>query len=304
MALMDTYRLQVFLECARLKNFSRAAEVLHISQPSISLHIRDLEEWCGTDLFERRGRRVELTEAGARLKEHAQRVLTSLDTARQDVQEVLGLGRGRLAVGGSGLPGTYMLPKVLSMFKARYPKLEMYMKFGVSAQVEQLLQEDSVELAMFSREPKLKGLVAEPYGASGMVIAAPAGHPLAQKRKVTLKEVASEPFVLREPESAGGEIVRKYFSEHGLAINVAMELSSHEAIKVAVAEGLGVSAIARRWLLNEQALKQIAILKVPEFKLQIHHRIVRREGRLLSRAAKTFLQFLRDQKPAMSRLLE
>src|SRR3954470_24288500 len=128
---MDTYRLQVFLECARLKNFSRAAESLHLSQPSISLHIRSLEDWCGTRLFERRGRRVELTEAGARLKEHAQRVLASIDAARQDVQEVLGIGRGRLAVGGSGLPGTYLLPKALSIFKSWYPKLDIYMNFGV-----------------------------------------------------------------------------------------------------------------------------------------------------------------------------
>lgn len=300
---MDTYRLQVFLQCVRLKNFSRAAEVLHISQPSISLHIRDLEKWCGTSLFERRGRRVELTEAGHRLKEHAQGVLTSLDTARQDVQEVLGLGRGRLAVGGAGLLGTYLLPKALSMFKSRYPRLEIYMNYGVSSHIEQLLQEDVIELGMFSREPRVRGLVCEPYATSGMVIAAPAGHRLAAKRKVGLRELAREPFVLREPESAGGELVRAYFSKRGLAINVAMELSSHEAIKVAVAEGLGVTGIARRWLANELALKQISIVRVPEFKLSIDHWIVQRKGRLLSQAAKSFLQFLRDKKPEMKKLL-
>ena len=92
---MDTDRLKIFLECARLKNFSRAAEVLHLSQPSISLHIRQLEDWCGTNLFQRRGRRVELTEAGQLLKQHAQRILTDLSMARQDVQELLNLGRGR-----------------------------------------------------------------------------------------------------------------------------------------------------------------------------------------------------------------
>lgn len=300
---MDTYRLQVFLECVRLKNFSRAAEVLHISQPSISLHIRDLEEWCGANLFERRGRRVELTEAGRRLKHHAQRVLADLDTARQDVQEVDGLVRGRLAVGGSGLPGTYMLPKALSMFKSLYPKLEIYMNFGVSSHVEQLLQEDVVELAMFSREPKGRGLLCEAYGASKMVIAAPPEHPLAAKRTVSLKDLVREPFVLREPESAGGELVRGYFSKKDMTIKVAMELSSHEAIKVAVAEGLGVTAVARRWLANELALKQLAVVKVPEFKLAIVHWIVQRKGRLLSRAAKTFLQFLSDKKPEMRKLL-
>jgi DNA-binding transcriptional LysR family regulator len=301
---MDTFRLKVFLQCARLKNFSRAAEVLHISQPSISLHIRDLEQWCGTNLFERRGRRVELTEAGHRLKEHAQRVLTSLDVARQDVQEVLGLGRGRLAVGGAGLPGTYLLPKALSVFKNLYPKLEIYMNFGVSAHIEQLLQEDVIELGMFSREPKSRGLVGERYATSRMVIAAPGRHPLAAKRAVRLRDLAREPFVLREPESTGADLVRSYFSTRGLSINVAMELASHEAIKVAVAEGLGVTGIARRWLANELALKQISILKVPEFRLSIDHWIVQRKGRFLSQAAKTFLQFLRDRKAEMRKHLQ
>lgn len=301
---MDTYRFKVFLECARLKNFSRAAEVLHISQPSISLHIRGLEEWCGTSLFERRGRRVELTEAGRRLKEHAQRMLTNLDMARQDVQEVLGLGRGRLAVGGAGLPGTYMLPKALSMFKSLYPKLEIYMNFGVSSQIEQLLQEDVVEIGMFSRKPKVRGLKGERYASSEMVTAAPAWHPMARKPRVSLRELAREPLVLREPEAAGGELVRSYFARKGLSINIAMELSSHEAIKVAVAEGLGITLIARPWLANELALSKIAIIKVPELNLSIDHWVFRREGRVLSQTARAFLQFLRDKKPELMKLLE
>jgi|ERR1043166_1038 DNA-binding transcriptional LysR family regulator len=300
---MDTDRFKIFLECARLKNFSRAAEVLHLSQPSVSLHIRQLEDWCGTNLFQRRGRRVELTDAGQILKQHAQRVLTDLDAARQDVQELLGLGRGRLAVAGGGLPGTYMLPKALSMFKALYPKLEIYMKFGVSSEIEQLLQDDSVELAMFSRKPKIAGLKYESFASSAMVTAAPARHHLTSKARVTLKELVREPLILREVESAGGELVRSYFARKRLPINIAMELSSHEAIRVSVAEGFGVTIIARRWLENELALKRISIVNVPALKLSIHHGIVYREGRILSQAAKTFLQFLRDKKPELAELL-
>jgi LysR family transcriptional regulator, low CO2-responsive transcriptional regulator len=301
---MDTYRLHVFVECARLKNFSRAAELLHLSQPSISLHVKSLEDWCGTRLFERRGRRVELTEAGARLKEHAQRILASLDTARQDIREVVELGCGRLAVGGAGLPGTYLLPKALSNFKSIYPKLDIYMNYGVSTSIEQLLEEDAIELGMFSHEPRLRGLVSEPYAVSDMIVAAPPRHPLARKRRVSLEELAAEPFVLREPESAGTELVRRFFNDRHLDIKLAMEVSSHEAIKVAVAEGLGISAIARRWIDNEVALGQIAILKTPDFKLEICHRIAQRGARTLSHAAKTFLQFLRDRKRDMSRLVK
>ncbi|HWX77664.1 MAG TPA: LysR family transcriptional regulator [Candidatus Acidoferrales bacterium] len=300
---MDTDRFKIFLECARLKNFSRAAEVLHLSQPSISLHIRQLEEWCGTNLFQRRGRRVELTDAGQLLKQHAQRVLTDLGMARQDVQELLSLGRGRLAVAGAGLPGTYMLPKALSMFKAQYPKLEINMNFGTSSQVEQSLQEDVVELAMFSRKPKVAGLKYESYASSAMVTAVPPGHRLTRKNRVTLKDLAREPLILREPEAAGGELVRSYFARKGLKINAAMELSSHEAIKVAVAEGFGIAIIARRWLANELALKMISTVDVSDLKLSIDHGIIYREGRVISQAAKTFLQFLRDEKAELAKAL-
>src|ERR1041385_3457561 len=185
---MDTDRLRIFLECARLGNFSRAAEALHLSQPSISLHIRQLEDWFGTNLFERRGRRVELTDAGRVLREHAQRVLIDLDAAREGVREISGLGGGRLAVGGSGLPATYLLPKPLSMLKALHPKLEIFMKFGASSEIEPLLKDDVVELAMFSRKPKAAGLVYEPFASSAMVAAAPPNHPLARKTHVSLKE--------------------------------------------------------------------------------------------------------------------
>lgn len=301
---MDTYRLEVFLECARLKNFSRAAEVLHLSQPSISLHVQSLEDWCGTRLFERHGRRVELTEAGVRLKEHAQRILASLTTARQDVREVVDPGRGRLATGGAGLPGMYVLPKALGMFKSRYPKVDINMTYSGSMGIEQLLYEDALEIAMFSHEPKLRGLVSEPYATSDVIIVAPPRHPLTRKRRVSLKDLAAEPFVLREPESAGTGMVHRIFNDGDLEITVAMEVSSHEAIKVAVVEGLGISAIARRWVENEVALGQLVVLNAPDFKMEICHRIVHRGARTLSQAAKMFLQFLRERKPEMRRLLK
>jgi LysR family transcriptional regulator, low CO2-responsive transcriptional regulator len=300
---MDTYRLKVFLECARLKNFSRAAGALRLSQPSISLHVRGLEEWCGMRLFERRGRRVELTDAGETLKEHAQRILASFDTALHDVRSVLELGRGRLAIGGAGLAGTYLLPKALSIFKTIYPKLDIYMNYGPATSIEQLLQEDTIEIGMFSRDSRVHGLLAVSYAASEMIIAAPPRHPLARKRRVSLEELAAEPFVMREPDSSGTDLVRHFFKERGFDIKLAMEVSSHESIKVAVAEGLGITALGRRWIDNEVALGQIAILKAPDFKLAIDHRVVQREGRPLSQAAKIFRQFLHDRRREFGRLV-
>jgi DNA-binding transcriptional LysR family regulator len=120
---------------------------------------------------------------------------------------------------------------------------------------------------------------------------------------VSIQELADQPFVLREPESSGTELVRRFFNDRRLDIKVAMEVSSHESIKIAVAEGLGISAIGRRWIDNEVKLGQIAILKVPDFKLSIRHRIVQRAGRPLSHAARTFLQFLKKHQSEMNRLV-
>jgi DNA-binding transcriptional LysR family regulator len=156
---------------------------------------------------------------------------------------------------------------------------------------------------MFSRKPKVAGLKYESYATSAMVTAVPPGHSLTRKNRVTLKDLAREPLILREPEAAGGELVRSYFARRGLKINAAMELSSHEAIKVAVAEGFGIAIIARRWLANELALKMISTIDVSGLKLSIDHGIIYREGRVISQAAKTFLQFLRDKKAELAKAL-
>src|SRR5690348_2697921 len=113
---MDTLRFRVFLECARLKNFSRAAELLHMSQPSVSFHINQLEDWLGAPLFTRHGKRVELTEAGVYLQSQAPQILSGIELIRQGVHDMLQIDRGRLAVAAGGPLGTYMLPRALGIF--------------------------------------------------------------------------------------------------------------------------------------------------------------------------------------------
>jgi DNA-binding transcriptional LysR family regulator len=136
-----------------------------------------------------------------------------------------------------------------------------------------------------------------------MVAAVSPKHPLTRKAKISLRDIAREPLILREPETAGGALIRSYFARKNLDINIAMELSSHESIKVAVAEGLGITIIAKRWLAKELALKMISTVDVPDLRLSIHHGVMYREGRVLSQAAKTFLEFLRDRKPELRKLL-
>jgi DNA-binding transcriptional LysR family regulator len=300
---MDTLRFRVFLECARLKNFSRAAEILHMSQPSVSFHINQLEDWCGAPLFHRRGKRVELTEAGRYLKQHAQQLLSSIEIVRQGVQELMHIERGRLAVAAGGPLGTHMLPKVLGIFKSLHPKLEINMKFGIAPEIEYWLNEDMIELGMFSRKPKSPGLAGELYASSPMVAVASPRHPIAAKRGLKINDLLKAPLILREVESAGGEMVRAFFAQRGLKITSSMEFSNHEAIKIAVSQGLGISIMSKGLLLNELALKRLKILSVADLTISLDHWIVYRRDRMLSNAAKEFLEFLRERKAEFVKIL-
>ncbi|HEX9446110.1 MAG TPA: LysR family transcriptional regulator [Candidatus Binatia bacterium] len=300
---MDTLRFRVFLECARLKNFSRAAEILHMSQPSVSFHINQLEDWLGAPLFHRRGKRVELTEAGIYLKGQAQQLLSSIEGIRQGVHELLHIDRGRLAVAAGGPLGTHMLPRALGIFRGLHPEVEIHMRFGIAPEIEYWLNEDIIELGMFSRKPKSPGLAGEFYASSPMVAVASPRHPIASKRGLKLKDLLKEPLILREPEAAGGEVVRAFFAQRGLKVRKGMELSNHEAIKVAVAQGLGVTVMSKGLLWNEVALKTLKVLSVDDLDLSIDHWLAYRSGRKLSNAGAALRQFLQERKSELVKLL-
>jgi DNA-binding transcriptional LysR family regulator len=300
---MDTLRFRVFLECARLKNFSRAAEVLHMSQPSVSFHISQLEDWLGAPLFSRRGKRVELTEAGIYLQSQAPQILSSIELVRQGVHDMLQIDRGRLSVAAGGPLGTHMLPRALGIFRSLHPGVEINMRFGIAPEIEQWLNDDVIELGLFSRKPKSRGLIGEFYARSPMVAVASPRHPIASKRRLGIKDLLKEPLILREPEAAGGEAVRAFFAEKGLKVRHGMELSNHEAIKVAVAQGLGITVMSKALLSNEVTLKKLKILSVGDMELSIDHWIAYRDGRRLSNAGAALRQFLQERKTELVQLL-
>jgi DNA-binding transcriptional LysR family regulator len=284
---LNLHRLRVFHAVARRESYSRAAEDLRISQPAVSKHVLDLEEELGTKLFHRLGRRIVLTEAGRLMTDYAQRIFLLADEARRALEELQGLERGRLHLGGSSTPGNYLLPKALAAFQAKYPRLEVSLNIMASHDVvEQVLRQD-LDLgfvgATFSAD-----LHVQPYVEDELILILRPGHPLASIRTISREALEKETFVLRDVASGTRTVAEAELKARGIAIRRLLELRSVEAVKQAVAEGLGISFISRHAVALEVRHKVLAVAADPRFRFRRPLVMISRKDARLSPAALAF----------------
>ncbi|HEV8354991.1 MAG TPA: LysR family transcriptional regulator [bacterium] len=241
---MNLHQLRIFHTVARLGSYSRAAEELKISQPSVSIQVGDLERSLGVDLFEQLGKRIYLTEAGRVLEEYAQRILGLFDEASAAVAEVRGVHRGRLAIGATNIPGTYLLPRALFSFQERFPQITVSLEIGTARRIQERVLRNEVELGVVGWEISAQNLVSRRFYEDEIVLVVPPGHRLAAGGPVPLGTLRDERVIMRERGSGTREAVEAALREANLALPAAMELGSGEAIKEAVAAGLGVSFLS------------------------------------------------------------
>ncbi|HEX9532502.1 MAG TPA: LysR substrate-binding domain-containing protein [bacterium] len=176
---MNLHQLRIFVTVAKRGSFSRAAEELHISQPSASIQVADLERALGVDLFEQVGRQIHLTEAGRVLEDYARRILALTEEARTAVSETAGLRRGHLAVGASPTPGTYLLPRIIAGFQERYPQVSISLHIAASTEVGERLMRHELDLGVVGGKMHTPGLQTEPFLDDEIVLVAAPTHPLA-----------------------------------------------------------------------------------------------------------------------------
>jgi DNA-binding transcriptional LysR family regulator len=241
---VNLHQLRIFHTVARLGSYSRAAEELKISQPSVSIQVGDLERSLGVDLFEQLGKRIYLTEAGRVLEEYAQRILGLFDEASAAVAEVRGVHRGRLAIGATNIPGTYLLPRALFSFQERFPQITVSLEIGTARRIQERVLRNEVELGVVGWEISAQNLVSRRFYEDEIVLVVPPGHRLAAGGPVPLGTLRDERVIMRERGSGTREAVEAALREANLALPAAMELGSGEAIKEAVAAGLGVSFLS------------------------------------------------------------
>lgn len=284
-------QLRAFEAASRLLSMTRAAEELHTSQPTVSIQLKELAESVGMPLFEQQGKRLRLTEAGRELQETVREVFASWGRFESRIAELQGVQRGTLRL-AAVTTAEYLLPQLLGPFCDAFPGVELELAVENRRTILQRLEQDMDDLTVIMVPPEDTRLRVLPFVENPLVVIAATGHRLAGKR-CNLKQLQDERWLLREPGSGGRLIVEAHFKKEGFSPRVAMALGSNEAIKHAVAGGLGITILSRHALEgSEQGLVE---LKVAGFPLPGRFSFVMREGRRLSPVAEAFLQFAQER---------
>ena len=286
-------QLQVFEAAARLRSFSRAAAELHLTQPGISMQIRELEGHVGVPLFERIGRAMHLTEAGGALLRHTNEMHRALKDAEETLDALRGLRTGRLHLGVTST-AKYFAPRLLARFRDEYPGLALQLTVANRETVIEALAGNAVDLAIMGRSPRGLDTVAAAFAPHPFVIIAAPDHPLARRRRIPVGTMATLPFLVREPGSGTRSAMQRFLDDHGIAVPVAMEMASNETIKQAVMAGMGVSFLSQHTIALELASRRLIVLDVQGLPVMREWFVVHLAAKLLSPTAQAFYAFVRQ----------
>ena len=295
---MDLRRLEIFAKVAELGSFSRAAEALFLTQPTISEHVRALEDEVGVQLLDRLGRGATPTRAGQLLLGYARRMLTLSREAHQALERFQGRMSGELVIGGSTIPGEYVLPALIGQFKAKYPDISISLLIGSTRQVAEWLDEGRVEVAVVGARPATRTLEAKELMPDELVVVVPASHPWATRRTTTLGDLQKEPMVVRERGSGSREAVEHALQEAGVplaSLRVVGEMGSTQAVKQAVRAGVGIALISKRAVEDECRAGLLACVKVKDLRVARAFYLVTHRDRTRSPLAQGFVEFLESQ---------
>jgi len=287
-------QLRVFEASARLGSLARAAEALHMAQPTVSVQIKKLSETIGVPLFEQVGKRMHLTEAGRRLYEGCQeifRVLTSVEDAISGLR-TLEAGRLRLAVSTTGMS---FAPRLLGVFLERHPGVEVALQAYNRQTLVGRLRDNADDLYIFADAPELDDVVAQELLPNPLVVLARDDHPLARERSIPFARLAQEPFLVREEGSGTRRMVMRLFRERGLAPAIRLELGTNEAIKEAILAGLGVAILSRYTFGLDPESSRYVCLDVEGFPLENHWYLAYPAGKHLGATARAVLDFSRAE---------
>lgn len=294
-----TFRqLTVFSSVARNLSFTRAAEELHLSQPAVSMQVRQLEDHIGLPLFEQLGKKIFLTEAGHEIYHYARNIAEQLLEAEAVIADLKGLKRGKLKIAVAST-ANYVAPKLLATFSQHYPTITVSLDVTNRQALLAELENNDIELAIMGKPPKELDLVAESFMENPLVIIAPANHRLAKVRNIPLQSLRNKVFLIREPGSGTRIAMERFFAEHALHIVNGMEMNSSEAIKQAVQAGLGLGVVSLHTVELELEAGRLVVLDVEHMPIQRHWYIVHRREKRLSGTAMAFKRFLLEDSAAL-----
>lgn len=290
-------QLKVFEAVARNLSFTRAAEELFLSQPAVSMQIKQLEGNIGVPLFEQLGKKIYLTEGGREFYRYSRAISQILIEAEQVLAELKGVKRGRLDI-SVATTANYFATRLLAVFSKQYEHLNYRLDVTNRETLLQQLEANEKDLVIMGRPPDDLDLVAEPFMENPLVVIAQPGHALAGQ-SVALERLRQETFVVRERGSGTRIAMERFFTERGVQIHTGMEMSSNEAIKQAVQAGLGLGIVSVHTLSLELETRRLALLDVEGFPILRHWYVVHRRGKRLTAVAQAFKEFVLAQAEAL-----
>jgi len=295
---MDLKRLEIFCKIIDLKSFTRAAEEVHLAQPTVSEHMRLLEEELNEKLLERSGRNIRLTPAGQLFYPYARRMLLLKDEARQELARFRGEMRGKLLLGASTIPGAYLLPEQLRRFKAAHPNIDLSLKISSTQQTLNDLLEGTLELALTGACTKQPQLEFVPLASDELILVVAPDHPWKAASPLDPLQLGSQPFILREEGSGSRSTMLEALQSHGIRLSnlqVVAEMGNNEAVRQAVKAGIGAAIISRRAVAEEITRGSLRCVPVENLRMTRHIYLVRPLRRSLSPLAELFAQHLLSQ---------
>lgn len=291
-------QLRVFSAVARHLSFTRAAEELCLTQPAVSMQVKQLENQLDVPLFEHLGKKIFLTEMGKEVYHYSRSILQQIDELQSVLNSLKGLGKGRLKISVAST-ANYFIPVLLAGFCQRYPGVTVSLDVTNRETLLTQLAENEVDLVVMGQPPEDMDLGYEAFLENPLVIVAPPEHALAKEKKIPLQRLEQEVFLVREPGSGTRIAMERFFAQHDVRITTGMEVGSNEAIKQSVQAGLGLGLLSRDTVEMELALGRLVILNVAEFPIMRYWYVVHRHGKRLSVVAQAFKDYLIKESPAL-----
>jgi DNA-binding transcriptional LysR family regulator len=289
---MDLHQLRVFYAAVKTGGFTRAGDELHLSQSTVSQHIKLIEDELGCPLFLRVGKRIQVTEAGKVLIPYAERIFRDLRNAEMAVREMNALKRGTVRLGVGPTTLVYRLPQILADYKRRFPDIDLIVLAGTTEFLLEALKAQRIDLAIVMPTPPVPGISVKPLGKEEMVIVIHKDHPFARRRKIEPVELASLRFILYERNTAMQQVVDRYFESLGVAPSIIMEVENNEAIKSLVRAGLGCSILPLCAVADDAAAGHLSIVRVKGKPLTRQLRLASADAEVFPKAIEELAQTL------------
>lgn len=287
-----TFRqLEVFEAVARLLSYTQASKELHLSQPAVSMQIKQLEESAGIQLFEQIGRKIYLTEAGQEMYHYSRSISHQLDEAEEVLEQLKGLQKGQLEITVATTANAFAT-RMLAMFKKQHEGVTVSLDVTNREYLLRQLAENEKDIAIMGRPPEDADLITEPFADNPLVVIAAPDHPLAGKKSIPLYMLQDQTFVVREQGSGTRTAMQRFFDKHNLRVTSSMEMNENEAIKQAVQAGMGLGVVSIHTIELELETNRLVILDVEDFPIMRHWYLVHRKEKRLSPITQAFKDFV------------